>query len=369
MSSLTTLATGLLAPERARRWTRRLLLDRQAALLLAEIDPTRSFSEIRARVVNVIAETGDTRTFFLRPNGRWQGHRAGQYVPVEVEIDGVRVRRCYSISSAPGAPLVAITVKRVPGGRVSGWLHDRIRPGHVLGLGAAGGDFVLDRPAPEPLLMYSGGSGITPLMSILRELAARGAVGDLVFVHHARSRREVIFGDELQALAARHPGLRLELRLDDELAADRRFDEAWLERAVPDFARRTTMLCGPPGLMGAVETMWQRAGASGNLRREHFALPVAAARASPGEAAAVSVNLTSSERTVAAMSARPLLEQLEEAGERPAHGCRMGICNTCACRKRRGSVRNLLTGEVSSEPDEDIRLCISAAESDLELQL
>src|SRR5687768_8137938 len=117
--------------------SRRLFLDRQAAFWLDQLLPTRSLREIRARVVEVIDETPDTRTFVLRPNRRWRGHRAGQHTTVEVEIDGVRHRRCYSISSAPSDPRLAITVKRVAGGRVSPWLHEHVRPGHVLRLGPA----------------------------------------------------------------------------------------------------------------------------------------------------------------------------------------------------------------------------------------
>lgn len=352
----------------AARWARRLMLDRHADFWLGQLDRARSLSEVRARVVRVVEETPDTRTLVLRPNALWRGHRAGQFTAVTVEIDGVRLSRCYSLSSAPGDPLPTITVKRVRGGRVSGWLHDWIEPGDVLTLGPAAGEFVLPEPTPRKLLLYSGGSGITPVMSILRDLSRRDAIDDVVFVHHARSRGDVVFGAELEALAARHPGLWLELRLDDELGEDGRYDEAWLRREIPDFAERQTLLCGPPGLMERVEETWEKAGATANLLRERFTLLAPAS--TPGPAArTVNVDLTHAGRTVEADGDRSLLEQLEEAGERPVHGCRMGICNTCACRKRTGTVRNLITGAESSEPDEEIRLCISAPRSDLELSL
>src|SRR5687767_621537 len=129
-----------------RTFTRRLFLDRQAAFWLDQLHATWSPREIRARVVEVITETPDTKTFVLRPNRHWKGHRAGQYTTVEVEIDGVRVRRCYSIASAPSDAHLRITVKRVAGGRVSPWLHEHVRPGDVLVLGPAAGDFVLEDP-------------------------------------------------------------------------------------------------------------------------------------------------------------------------------------------------------------------------------
>jgi ferredoxin-NADP reductase len=361
---------------------RRLFLDRQVELWAAALDGAWSLSEIRARVVAVVAETSDTRTFVLSPNARWRGHRAGQYVSLEIEIDGVRVRRCYSISSAPGEQQLAITVKRTPGGRVSNWLHDHLRVGDVVRMGPAAGDFVLPATSdPRGLFFVSGGSGITPVMSMLRSLAARGPIEDLVFVHHARSRADVIFGAELARLAAAHRGLRLIIRTDDEPGG--RFDERRLIELVPDFAARATFLCGPPPLMERVERMYEAAGATVHLKRERFGLlpSPAAVPASPLggvdgrgneafgiDALGVEVRLARSGRRFTANRATPLLDQLERAGERPPYGCRMGICQTCQCTKRSGTVLNSITGAVSSEPNEKIQLCISVPRSDVELE-
>jgi len=346
---------------------RRLLLDRQARFWLRELEPTWSIGEIRARVVAVIAETPDVKTFVLRPNRAWRGHLAGQYTTVEVEIDGARFRRCYSIASAPGDALLAITVKQLPGGRVSGWLHGHVRPGSVLGLAAAAGDFVLPRPMPAKLLMVSGGSGITPIMSMLRDLAAQRAVPDVVLVHHARSAEDVIFSAQLHEMAGRHRGLRVLRCLGDGASGPGRFDEERLSTLVPDLAERETFLCGPPSLMKRVERLWAYVGAGHRLHSERFAPPVARAPVASRELA-VTVTLSRSGRSFAASSGT-LLEQLERAGERPSFGCRMGLCRTCRCRKLTGSVENVLTGAVSSEPDEDIQPCISVARSDVELGL
>jgi ferredoxin-NADP reductase len=345
-----------------------LFLERQAEFWLGELDPVRSLGEIRARVVEIIEETADTKTFVLQPNSAWPGHHAGQHTSVEVEIDGVRMRRCYSISSAPHDVLVSITVKHMPGGRVSTWLHEHVRAGHILRLGAPAGDFVLPVTTPDKLLLLSGGSGITPVMSMLRDLAAHGALHDVVFAHYARSRADVIFKKELGELAASHPGLRLLLCLDDDVSASRGFDEARFGELVPDFAERSTLLCGPGPLMDRAARLWESVGASDLLERERFtpALRLVPPVASPN---GVQVRLARSERAVVAKGAGSLLEQLERAGERPAHGCRIGICHTCKCRKQSGTVQNLVTGEVSSEPDQEIQLCISLPRSDLELDL
>ncbi len=324
---------------------RRLFADRAAEAWLRAVEPTWSLAEIRARVVDVIAETPDVKTFVLAPNWRWTGHRAGQHTMLEVEIDGVRVRRCFSIASPPGARHLSLTVKRA--GRVTGWMHDRLRPGDVVGLSPAAGDFVLPAHPPAQLLLISGGSGITPVMAILRDLIARDAIRDVVFVHHAT--HDVIFGRELAAL--RHPGLRV-------IVHTAPFDEATLAREVPDVADRTTYLCGPPGFMARVEAM------CGPVHRERFAIAAPPA----ADAQLVTIRLASG-TTVTASTAAPLLAELERAGARPPSGCRIGICHTCKQRKRAGTVANLVTGARSSEPDEDIQLCISVACSDLELDL
>jgi ferredoxin-NADP reductase len=348
--------------------TERLFLDRQAEFWMGELDPVRSLRELRARVVEVIEETPDTKTFVLRPNAAWRGHRAGQHTLVEVEIDGVRVRRCYSISSAPGSEPISITVKRVPDGRMSTWLHEHVRTGHILRLGAPAGDFVLPSPAPDKLLLLSGGSGITPVMSMLRDLAAREALHDVVFVHHARSRPDVIFRKELTEVAARHRGLRLLLCLDDDVSAPRGFDETHFAELVPDFAERSTFLCGPGPLMDRVERLWESVGTSELLERERFT-PALRSVPPPTSPNGVQVRLARSGRDLVTKGEGSLLDQLERAGERPPHGCRIGICHTCKCRKQSGTVQNLVTGDVSSEPDQEIQLCISVPRSDLELCL
>jgi ferredoxin len=160
--------------------------------------------------------------------------------------------------------------------------------------------------------------------------------------------------------------LRVLWRLGDQ--PDGRFDEARLARLVPDFAARWTWLCGPPGLMARAARMWADAGAEDRLSRERFVAAVPTASPA-GPAPALRVLLSPSGRSFAADPAATLLDQLERAGERPVHGCRIGICHTCKCRKRSGTVLNLRTGELSSQPDEEIQLCLSVPRSDLELDL
>ncbi|MDR3418222.1 MAG: FAD-binding oxidoreductase [Nevskia sp.] len=332
--------------------------------LLGAINPMWSLNDIRARVVEVILETHDTRTFVLAPNRRWPGFQAGQHVALEVEIDGVRHHRTYSLSAAPGGRRLALTVKHQPGGRVSSWLHQRVRIGDVLKLSAPAGDFVLPEPLPSRLLMLGAGSGVTPLMSMLRTLRARNYGGEIVFLHSCRQPADAIFGSELKALAAAWPALRLVMHYSQEQG---RLDRTALQRLLPaDLSGCHGLLCGPHGFMDLVNAWWHERGAPGALQQESFSGPVLHAVAPAG--ASSEVRCVRSERVFTA-AGQPLLVEAESAGLRPKHGCRIGICHSCQCRKLSGTVENLLTGAVSSAPDETIQLCISAARSDLTLDL
>ncbi len=348
---------------------RRWFLDRHTEFWSRELGPGWLVAEPRARVLEVIDETPDTRTLVLDPGRRWPGHRAGQYVPIELEIDGVRVRRCYSISSGssqPGARRIAITVRRVAGGRVSAALH-QLRRGAFASIGRPAGDFVLDAPIPPKLLLVGGGSGITPIMAIVRDLTMRptGAAGVIV-IHGSRSGDDAIFGHELASLATRFDWLTVHARRDDTPAG--RLDAAGLRALVPDLADREIFVCGPPGLMDVVTHAAGDAGALHRVHHERFTAPVPRASVG-GDPGPVIVDLVHSGTRVVAGGPGPLLEQLERAGLFPAHGCRMGICNSCRCRKQRGTTLDCATGVVSSEPDQEIRLCVSIARSDLELAL
>ena len=349
-----------------------LVFDRHAEFWLRELGTTWSFIAPRARVVDLIDETADTRTLVLAPGRRWPGHRAGQYVPIEIEVDGARVRRCYSISSgsaAAGARRLGITVRRVPGGRASTALH-QLRRGAIVGLGAPAGDFVLDAPVAPKLLLVGGGSGITPIMAMIRDLADRRRVEtthgrDVIVIHGARHAADAIFGAELASLAARFDWLRIHARRDDVVESGR-LDAQGLPTLVPDLADREIFVCGPIGLIEVVTQAARDVGALHRVHQEHFVAPVAR---SAGAGGAVTVALLRTGIEVVAAGPGPLLAQLERAGQHPVYGCRMGICHSCRCRKLRGTVEDCVTGVVSSEPDQEIRLCVSLARSDLELAL
>ena len=318
-------------------------------------------SAVRARVVKLISESHDTRTLVLRPNSLWRGAQAGQFVSVTVEINGRRHERMYSLTSRPGSRLLAITVKRQ--GLVSAHLHDAARVGTVLALSQAMGEFTLPAELPAKLLLLSAGSGITPVMAMLRELQARRFAGDVVFLHIARNPAELIFADELRTAAPRFAALKLALHFSQPQG---RLDLNTLQQQVPDLAERATWMCGPAALMDTVRAHWRQAGITAPLHSERFA---AAPLAAQPLSEPVRIRLVRSQGSFDSLGADNLLAQAEAAGLAPKHGCRIGICRSCQCVKRSGTVQNLQTGELCSTPNEVIRLCVSAARSELALDL
>lgn len=296
------------------------------------------------------------------------GHRAGQYLPLGVEIDGVRHWRTYSLTSPPEAPgpTLTITVKEDPGGRVSPHLVHRTRPGTVLRLGPAQGEFTLpEDPLPPRMLMVTAGSGITPVVGMLRTLARRrfpGPVPDVVLLHSAPGPEEFLFRTELADLAAELPWL--SVRAQYTRTAGRLAPEH-LSALCPDWYDRETWACGPDGLLDALERRWAAAGAGERLRVERFRLMPVPAQGSDAPGGRVRFERSGIEADASASV--PLLETGEAAGVAMPYGCRRGICFGCLVPLLHGRVRDLRTGELHGEPGELIQTCVNGAAGPLAL--
>lgn len=320
------------------------------------VSPTWTLGDARARVVAVRRSTPRSVTLLLEPNDAFGGFTAGQYINLSVDIDGRRRTRCYSPASAEGQRLLELTIGRHDGGLVSQYLYRQARPGMVVDLGKAGGDFVLPAVRPRRILLISGGSGITPVMSMLRTLQAEQYAGRVTFIHYARSREEACYHDELAAMP-RVQVLHGYTRTPSNGELKGYFNAEHLAAAVPD--PDAIYVCGPPALVAAVRELRPDAIAESFVPPE-FALP---ADPSGGR-------VTFSGSTVSVVDdGRSLLEQAEAAGLTPVSGCRMGICHSCTCRKTGGAVRNLITGAVSTAESEDIQICVSVPVGDVEIDL
>ncbi len=325
--------------------------------------------EVRAEISEVRHQTAKSVTLTLRPNESWRGLRAGQFVSLSVEIDGVRERRPYSPAGSQHTAREALelTVSTHPEGRVSRYLRDHARPGMIVGLSQAGGDFVLPERRPERVLLISGGSGITPVMAMLRTLCDEGFAGEVGFLNYARSPELALYTAELDRLAARHDRLAVArgfTRGGGRRPITGRFCREHLRAAISEHAGAATFVCGPPALIDAVRAIWAEDGLA-EPAIETFTAPALTFETDGAEGL---VSFAGSGRQ-APNSGLPLLEQAEDAGLAPEHGCRMGICNTCRCRKTAGTVRNVITGEISTAREEQIRICVSVPLGDVTLEL
>lgn len=333
------------------------------------LDPLLAQGETRARVVAIQRETVDCSTLVLKPNTRWAGFNAGQHVQVSVELDGVRRTRCFSVSSSAQRAdgCITLTVKAHAGGFVSRHLAASARVGDVLTLSTASGEFVLPQKRPQRVLLISGGSGITPVMSMLRSLLDEQHHGEIVFLHYARTRADAIFAEELAAIARTHKNVRVLTALTREADAPGgvggHFAPDHLVGLGTDLSQWTAYACGPAALIEAVQAHWQALAVPANLKVEYFQPPARTTKASGGE-----IRFARSER-LATDNGGTLLEQAEAAGLSPEYGCRMGICHSCTCKKTSGQVRDVLSGALSGEGEEDIQPCISVPVGDVTLAI
>ncbi|MEB4209131.1 iron-sulfur cluster-binding domain-containing protein [Mycobacterium sp. 94-17] len=325
------------------------------------VAPTWTLGEARAKVTDVRRTTPRSVTLNLTANDAFlAAHtlKAGQYVNVTVEIDGRRHTRCYSPANAEGAAGLELTVGRHEGGLVSNYLYEHAHRGMVVGLAGAGGDFTLPARGPrhpQRILFVSGGSGITPVLSMARTLLAEGHPGEIAFIHYAPTPAEACYRDELAAL----PSVRVlhgyTRSGDGDLTG--RFGAEHLATAMP--SPDAVFVCGPAPLVEAVRSH------CGNVHTESFVPPAIDLPANPSGG-----RVTFSDSGIGVTDdGRSLLEQAEAAGLTPQNGCRMGICHTCTRRKTSGTVRNLTTGAVSTGADEDIQICVSAPVGDVEIAL
>ncbi len=328
-------------------------------------NPLRRGADLRGRIEEVQAETADAATIVIRPGADWAGHVPGQYVRIGVDVDGVRQWRAYSLTHGPRTDgRISITVKAVPNGKVSHHLVRRAQPGTLVHLEQAAGEFVLPTEGAK-LLFVTAGSGITPVIGMLRNLfpvtdsgvvrLARSAAYDITVVHVAPTEPDSIFLANLRELD--EAGMvRLVARYDDVHGV---LDVADLSELVPDLQERTTLACGPAGLLDALDAHHAELGIP--LLTERFRV----ATVVPGDGGTITFT---DGTTVDADGATPILTAAEDAGVLMPSGCRMGICYGCVLPMRSGAVRDLRNGDITTAvPNETntggvpIQTCVSAA--------
>ncbi|MFE3193737.1 ferredoxin reductase [Nocardia sp. NPDC059240] len=343
----------------AARFTTPLLPDDYLQL----VNPLWSARELRGRIVEVRTETADSATLVIKPGWGFDfAFTPGQYIGIGIRVDGRWHWRSYSLTSPPGwidparrsERLVSVTVKAMPEGFLSGHLVNGVPPGTIVRLAAPQGGFVLPEPPPAKLLFLTAGSGVTPIMGMLRTMRRRETISDVVHIHSARTAADVVFAEELSELDQQHPGFTAYLHLTDQWG---RFDLADLDRLQPDWRDRETWACGPLDMLSDIENHWAAAGIDSRLRTERFELE----RAEIGEGGTVTFARTG--HTIDTDGATTVLEAGESMGVDLSAGCRVGICRTCVVTVTEGHVRDLRTG-LEHQAGEQVQACVCAAAGD-----
>jgi ferredoxin-NADP reductase len=326
-------------------------------------NPLWSARELRGRVIEVRRETVDSATLVIKPGWGFSfDYQPGQYIGIGLLVDGRWRWRSYSLTSSPikGDRTITITVKAMPEGFLSTHLVGGVAPGSIVRLAAPQGNFVMPDPAPASVLFITAGSGITPVMSMLRTLVRRDQVTDIVHLHSAPTEFDVMFAAELAQLQRSESGYQLRLRAT---RTQGRLDLSRLGDEVPDWRDRRTWACGPEGMLNGAERVWSASGLAERLHLERFAVSRAAPHGQGG-----TVEFAKSGKRVAADAATSLMDAGEGAGVQMPFGCRMGICQSCVVSLLDGHVRDLRTG-VEHEPGTRVQTCISAASGDCALDI
>ena len=332
------------------------------------LEPCWAESDVMDLVCSqVLAVTHDVKTFvFTTPERRPFDFEAGQFITIRVEIDGELMTRCYTIASPPTRPdRLAITVKRVPDGVVSNWLHDNLEPGAWISMHAPAGAFVLPEDDAPKYLFLSAGSGITPVLSMTRTLYDLGSEADILFVHSARTPADIIYRGELEAMARLMPNLRVVEICEGDAPTERwmglqgRISKPVLEILAPDLNERETFICGPAGYMAAAKSLLEELGYGMEKYHEEsfdFGAPAVPAptAAPPVEqdseeeaGTGFSVEFARSGRMITCGPDETILEAAMAAGMRPMAACGQGMCGTCKV--------SMLSGEVDMQHNGGIR--------------
>jgi ferredoxin-NADP reductase len=336
-------------------------------------------------------ETHDVKSFFFRsPAGHTFSFEPGQFVTLELEIDGETINRCYTISSSPTRPhTISITVKRVPGGKVSNWLHDNLRAGSQVRVLGPAGEFTCARHPARKYLFLSAGSGVTPLMSMSRAHHELSEDRDIVFVHSARTPDDIIFARELDLIAATQGNFRTSF-VCERLGSRTNWPGVTgflslplLKLIAPDFMEREIFTCGPAPYMKAVRDLLNEAGLdSKQYHEESFSfetliddapelladvMPTPSVEEIAPQTSTFAVSFTRSNREIACGPDQHVLEAARQAGVRLPASCTQGMCGTCKVKLVSGQVEMKHNGGIRQrEIDQGmVLLCCSKPLTDL----
>ncbi len=338
-----------------------VLEPRDADFWLQKINPLWSVEQALGKIVHKDQTAQDTLSFTLQVNKHFQIGEAGQHHPVFVVVNGVRYERTYSLSKIDDKH-VLLTVKKVAGGKVSTWLLEQAQVGDILELGQPFGEMTLPKTT-APLVLLAAGSGITPMYSLLQNLVQTQQITDqnVTLLYWVKTQADAAFVQQFQAWSAQYSNFKFQLLCTQEAPQAARLNAEHLA-LVDNLEQATVYACGPSGFAKQAEQVFSQAQL---IQTEAFSMSAE----SSAEAGFVNVTLTQSNKVVTIPKGQSILVSLEQQNIKPKHGCRMGICNKCACNKAEGSTKNIINGAQNAEPGNLLKICVNSAQSDLIIDL
>ena len=344
------------------------VLVRHAWLREADVDQLLQWLHPAWRLNRVLAQVSarawvaeDMLALTLRCNGNAGDWQPGQHVQLFYSLAGVRLSRSYSLTAVHADGRIELAIKRHAGGRLSNQLLDHLALGQVLELGHASGTLHWPQDASTGVLLLAAGSGLTPLLGLLRQALAEGFSAPVTLLHYVRKRSQRAFRRELQGLQLQYPNLQVRWAISGEPAAADELGGRFQASHLSGLPGTNMLVCGPHGFVASVREQW-----AGALQSEAFSLPLSEPST---RAATLQLQFSRSQLQATGDNLSSLLVQAEQQGLRPAHGCRQGICASCTCTLVSGAVRDMRSGAVFNEPGQPIRICVSVPQGDVVVDL
>ena len=338
------------------------VVDRHTAnFWLQKINPLWSIHQALGKVVKKEEAAHDMESLTIQINRHFQMGQAGQHHPVYVDVQGIRYERTYSLTQLD-AQHVLLSVKKVDQGKVSHWLCEQTQIGDILEFGQPYGDMKLTVNDPE-LILLAAGSGITPMLSLLKRLdhTTQLKTQPVHLMYWVKQHADAAFKTYFEQLATQYPSFQFSIFYTQEPDADQRLNADHLT-GLTQIDQATVYACGPSGFVATVDALF---GEAKILKTEAFSM----SQFTNDEVGFVNITLTKSNKILSIPKGQSILASLEQQNVKPQHGCRMGICNKCACNKVEGSTQSLVNGTQNSEPGNFLKICVNTAQTDLIVDL
>ena len=338
------------------------VIDQHAAnFWLQKFNSLWSFNQALGKIVQKENSAQNMVSLTLQVNRHFELGQAGQHHPIFVEVDGIRYERSYSLTQLDSQHFL-LTVKKVDQGKVSAWLVEQSKVGDILEFGQPYGDMLLPEQA-QTMLLLAAGSGITPMLSLLKALSKtdRMTQAPIQLLYWVKEYADVAFKTRFEQLAEQYPNFSFQVFYTQEVDAGERLNSAHTA-SLENIENSVVYACGPSGFVAQAEQLFAHAQ---SFKSEAFSMtPVESS-----ETGFVNVTLLKSKKVLAIPKGQSILASLEQQNVKPTHGCRMGICNKCVCNKVEGSTKNLVNGGQNSEPGNLLKICVNSAQSDLVIDL